>query len=424
MSNFLKSHLEKIFLFLILSIFTFLALIIKEESKVHENNNSTSFSVLSSKKINNQKYYAVNTSSSLMPGDFLYYELVDEKETFNTEVLSIYYYRNTKLKIFHKGGVVSGTLRKSFTIDKNWSESRELVNLKTSSETVAVQVSDISLIFGESSIQVEDENLPVSETNILWSTYQRTFDVTADYSISEKPKWTLQRPDRNSSDYDLFTPPVIYIHEGKLTTRVPSVKEEKEDLEPFGLKLISANKTPYPLLLVGWVSSIPYFQLLENESAELPEKIVRNRVIPNTYYKRKLNPKPGQPQLVACDNNDSDAWFVVESFEVQPFKNAKTGGIKPVGIATVKDYISNRPPFKINSLNTDAPAGDFHFTFGVSFPGIPEEKLRFTSVDLGKTYTFSGRDFEITSLDLDSRRVSITKKDPRVPDNISRIFQF
>jgi len=61
MSNFLKSHLEKIFLFLILSIFTFLALIIKEESKVHENNNSTSFSVLSSKKINNQKYYAVNT---------------------------------------------------------------------------------------------------------------------------------------------------------------------------------------------------------------------------------------------------------------------------------------------------------------------------------------------------------------------------
>ena len=147
-------------------------------------------------------------------------------------------------------------------------------------------------------------------------------------------------------------------------------------------------------------------------------------MVPQTNYKRALNPKPGQAKLIPCDSNDTEAWFIVQNFEVLQYKNAKTGGVKPVGIATVQDFISKRPPFKINSLNTDAPAGDYQFKFLVKLPGLPAENLSFSSIDIGKTFTFNGRDYEISQIDLDLRKVLITKKDPRVADNITRTFSF
>ncbi len=424
MSAFSKFHLEKAALFFLIGCFLCLFLIIDAEKHHFESDFNEHTNFLDQTKINSKYYYSIPQQTSLIPGDLIYYKNSENEDYQYFEINEIHYKRGSNLFITAKGNNLEGTLRKDLVLNKDWKSSREPVVLKTSNGNENILISDIDLIVGESSVLPSEDIKSISKSNKIWSTYQRTYSESSLHTIKERPKWTHKKADSNSSDYDLFTPPIIYIHEGKLTTRIPSKEEAKEDIEPFGLELISALKTPYPLLLVGWVGDVPYFQLKEDSLNMSGGKITRNRIVPQTRYKKAINPSPGQSKLIACDANDTEAWFVVENFEVLQYKNSKTGGVKPVGIATVKDFISNRPPFKINSLNTDAPAGDYQFKFSVKFPGISEEQLLFSSADTGKIFTFSGRDFEISQVDLDLNKVMITKKDPRVAENTSRTFAF
>jgi len=423
--NFLnKIHIEKIILLLSSLAFLSLFLFSGPESLPNQTLTKPQKTFLSRVKLNNENYYKVSIPTSLMPGDSIFYKRTEEDSFSSFQILSTYYVRGVNLKIFCEGKVYTGELRKSFSIDTDWKSSREPVILKTSKGNENIITAEIDSITGVASVLPSGDISEIIQDDMVWSIYQRTLTQDNHFSIKDRAKWTETKTDENASNYDLFTPPIIYIHEGKLSTRIPSKEDIKEDIEPFGLEMLSSVKTPYPLLLVGWVGEVPYFQLKEGDSGASGGRILRNRVVPQTKYKRALDPKPGQPKLVPCDSNDTDAWFIIQNFEVLQYKNAKTGGVKPVGIATVQDFISKRPPFKINSLNTDAPAGDYQFNFLVKLPGLPNENFSFSSINIGKTFTFSGRDYEISQIDLDLRKVLITKKDPRVADDITRTFSF
>jgi hypothetical protein len=419
-----KIHIEKILL--LLSSLAFLGLFLFSSPRFlpKQTLSKTKNTFLSRVKLNNENYYKLSIPTSLMPGDSIFYKRAEDDNFSSFQIISTYYVRGVDLKIFCEGNVYTGELRKSFSMDTDWKSSREPVILKTSKGNENIVTADIDSIAGVASVLPSGDLSEMVQDGTIWSIYQRTLSQDNHFSIKDRVKWTETKTEENASKYDLFTPPIIYIHEGKLSTRIPSKEKAKEDIEPFGLEMVSSVKTPYPLLLVGWVGEVPYFQLLEDDSGGLGGRILRNRVVPQTKYKRALDPKPGQSKLVPCDSNDTDAWFIVQNFEVLQYKNAKTGGVKPVGIATVQDFISKRPPFKINSLNTDAPAGDYQFNFLVKLPGLPSENLSFSSINIGKTFTFSGRDYEISQIDLDLRKVLITKKDPRVADNITRTFSF
>ena len=152
-----------------------------------------------------------------------------------------------------------------------------------------------------------------------------------------KNKWTRSNSDQNHSGYDLFTPPVIYVHEGMLTTRLPESKEEEAPPESFGLIFKAANRKSYPYRLCSWIGGTPTSRILQLLS---PQHLVGRSVtgLNCTAYKRNENRKPGQPSLIRCGEDDPGRIFIVEHFVVQQHKNPQTGGLRPVGRAVVRDY--------------------------------------------------------------------------------------
>ena len=189
------------------------------------------------------------------------------------------------------------------------------------------------------------------------SFYQRTLNDQYSFGEVDKFKWTNPSTDENSTPYDLFTPPIIYIHNGDLTTRLPEKEVKAEELEPFGLTLTKVSKSEYPLILKSWVGETPYFEDLMSNGSLTLGKAVRNRVELGKPYKRDLSRKPGQPSLIPCDDNDSQKMFIVQHFAVQQYRNPQTGGLRPVGRAMIKDFQLGGNAFEINTLMTKVYAG-------------------------------------------------------------------
>ena len=63
-----------------------------------------------------------------------------------------------------------------------------------------------------------------------------------DNNITQKVRWTTNFSEENSSIYDLFTPPLIYLVDGSLTTSIPSSNDDAVEEEPFGVTLLSFKK--------------------------------------------------------------------------------------------------------------------------------------------------------------------------------------
>ena len=68
--------------------------------------------------------------------------------------------------------------------------------------------------------------------------------------------------EENSSIYDLFTPPLIYLVDGSLTTSIPSSNDDTVEEEPFGVTLLSFKKEIYRFKMSG---CIPYFEDLKTK---------------------------------------------------------------------------------------------------------------------------------------------------------------
>jgi hypothetical protein len=220
----------------------------------------------------------------------------------------------------------------------------------------------------------------------------------------------------------MFTPPIIFIHDGQLTTKLPEKEKEAEEIEPFGLSLVEVTKAEYPFRLKSWVGQTPYFEDLT--VTEASGAGVRNRIEVGKSYKRTLNRKPGQPSLEICDNNDSDKIFVVQYFAVQQYRNPDTGGLKPVGRAMIKDFRIEGAPFEINSLMQKVYAGSLKMTFRASLPGLTSEEFTFDSSDGERVFDFGGRRYQISKIDFENKMIRVVKQDPRSAEDAFQSFSF
>ena len=368
---------------------------------------------------NKISFLSLDNNFDLMPGEFIYHRFSDGEEWQSIKILSSYYLRNAEVEIILSDGKkLSASLKQNLQLSQNWKGMPNTLALRIGRETIVVPFNNIERIIGLCELEVGnlgDLNLHDAEISF----YQRNqFPLQDDIF---KNKWTRSNSDQNHSGYDLFTPPVIYVHEGMLTTRLPESKEEEAPPESFGLILKAANRKSYPYRLCSWIGGTPYFEDLATFESTTSSRPVRNRIEPGTAYKRNENRKPGQPSLIRCGEDDPGRIFIVEHFVVQQHKNPQTGGLRPVGRAMVRDY-KIPEPFEINSLMKEVFAGDVTFTLEVDLPGYEGQIIEFSSNDENKLFNVGGREYQISKIDLKEKFINILKKDPRQTELIQKSF--
>ena len=104
------------------------------------------------------------------------------------------------------------------------------------------KISDILKIKGKLWLSIDAELDDLNDKTNTPSFYQKTIVAQPDNFIQEKVKWLSPGNDGNISTYDLFTPPIIYIHDGELTAKLPEAQTEDDVAEPFGITLIGITK--------------------------------------------------------------------------------------------------------------------------------------------------------------------------------------
>ena len=416
-------HIEKFILLLSLVVLIVLFILLSNPSS-QLSSISSSNQIFSLKTKNGKSYFSLNRETSLVPGDFIHLTKNEDNNWSPYEIKSILLLARQKIQLSTSSGIVSGTTRQDVILEKNWKNAHGIIALRDGKKVFNIQYNEILRITGTLWLLTDIDSKTIKNNQNQISFYQRTLPDENFFTEIDKLKWTNPTSDENSTPYDLFTPPIIYIHDGDLTTRLPEKEVKTEVLEPFGLTLTKVSKSEYPLILKSWVGETPYFEdLMSNGSSNLG-KVVRNRVELGKAYKRDLLRKPGQPSLVQCDDNDSQKMFIVQHFVVQQYRNPQTGGLRPVGRAMIKDFQLGGNAFEINTLMTKVFAGNYTFHFLANLPNLSPQEFSFESTSVDSTFDYGGRAYRFSSANYEDNSLVVTKEDPRQAEIFTKTFSF
>ena len=412
MKNFLNSSYDKLF-FLITIIFlilvTFYTFLISEESVEVT---STNFDIKDNwTRSPDGYYYESDIPMSLMPGNKISF-FVNKDNDHNlthANIVRIDFKRRSSLVVHLKDGTQFDATVKSkegLTLNLNWSKSNQLILLDDGNKIRSIPSRNIVRIVGKPKYFIEkDEDLrnlikfPVSffQHNPKKSYTEFTPKITP---------WSQLNRDSNESIYDLFTPPLIYIIDGKLTTTLPEAEIEEEK-EKFGATLLNFVKKPYRFRLSSWIGNNPYL-----EDTYLSQKLgipVRKRLEVNRSYKLVESVKRGQSSLVVVDSNSSEKLITLKYFAVQQVPQ-KTGGVKPVGRALVIDHSVKEEPFELNSIMKEVDLGQFEVTLSLELDDKEKLSVSLNEKDEGREIEYYGRKFKILKWDTSRKSLVISKQ--------------
>jgi hypothetical protein len=425
MKSWFADNYEKIILLSAVS-FIILQIFITSGHKFIKITSSNQYSQFKIIELRDETFIEPSKSTSVLPGSSMYYKNLDSSEWSEEKIKNIHLIKRQKILLLTTDNrEIEGTLVGDFSLNENWQTSAESLAIRQQRDTIFVPVKKIDKITTLQRIKIAENLKDLDWNNQEISLFQRLNLKSSNVEpLPGKPKWTGSNPDSNSTKYDLFTPPIIYLDDGKLTARLPEKEKPQELKEPFGLKLLSAKKAPYFLKLASWVGTVPYFEDRKAKLSESSTKFTRNRLEVGKFYKRDLNRKSGQPSLIECDESDPNRLLQVEHFIVQQLKNAKTGGLRLVGRSLIRDYVLGGEPFEINSIMEDVFAGDYTFVLAFNLPGQDEQILELSSKEEGRIFSFAGRSYQVVEIDLKSNHLTIVKKDPRVLEDVEKRFQF
>ena len=295
--------------------------------------------------------------NDLMPSNFIFYQ-VDDNNFSRIEISKLIFKRRSDVTIhLISGQVFKGTVKpkEGVIISKNWKNTNTPVLLDIDGQVTPIQRRNIKKIIGTPKYVLSDS----ADLTVLRSKqpyfYQRG-EISFSSKNRKRPVWDEIPADRNSTIYELFTPPLIYIIDNELTATLPEAPVEEKEKEPFGAFITSFIQKPYRFRLTSWIGNSPYI-----EDIKLTEKFgrpVRNRLEVNSSYRLVENPKPGRPSLELIDSNSSEKFLTLKYFTVQNVTQ-KNGGIKPVGRALIEDHSLRMKPFEINSIMEDVFLGQF-----------------------------------------------------------------
>ena len=415
-------HIEKFSLVLALCLVVLSFFLFSSYSAKSENNNYKN-DLFESKKRSGTEYFIFRKEISIMPGELLSFYNEESELAESYEVQNILIPSRQEIEIITEDKKIKGTSRQEVIFEKNWRSLPGVFSIRQNKETIQVKLSDVVGIRGKLWLYIDANLRTLNDEDLTVSFYQKTTRAQTEAHLPERLKWINSGTEENQSAYDLFTPPIIYIHNGELTTRLPEKEVEEEKIEPFGLSLVGVTKSEYPLRLKSWVGNTPYFEDLATIE-DGTGKIIRNRIEVGKPHKRVEDRKPGQQSFEICDSNDTDKIFTVQYFAVQQYRNPETGGLKPVGRAMIQDHKLGGKPFEINTLMKGVYAGNMTFNFMASLPGLDPKEFSFSSSDSLATLEYGGRKYLVSEIDLESKTLRVTKQDPRLEEDSYQTFSF
>ena len=296
--------------------------------------------------------------------------------------------------------------KEGITLDEDWSMSNQAIVIDTNDGPKTIQQKQISKVIGEAKYYLSKDEELKKFKSLKTFFYQRNKLKKKFPQNLSRSLWQEVERDQNESLYDLFTPPLIYIIDGKLTTTLPeaTVEEEKED---FGVTVSSFSSMPYRFRLSSWIGNNPYFE--DTVLSKSFGRTIRTRLDVNASYKLAVSPKPGQPSLVATTYDDPDKFLTLKFFTTQNVKQ-KTGGIRPVGRALVEDKSVKDEAFEINSLMDEVYLGQFMMKLKILLKDKEALDLELTERDAGREIDYYGKKYKIISFDTDRRSIKISKQ--------------
>ena len=382
-----------------------------------EQNNKESFLKSPSFTIDSfgdQEVLIMLKETQLLPGNIIkLYNLEEDNDFISFEVKKVIFSKRSKVSItLNKGKLLKGRLLNptSTILSEGWQKIRTPISFETNEGTKSLSYKEIEFIRGNQKIILDRPIGDINPNNYLISVYQSKAAFIVDSNRTTKSMWTNSIGDENSSIYDLFTPPIIYLVDGKLTTSLPEAPTEKEKEEDFGLKLTIFNKEEYRLKLASWIGKTPYFEDLEKKVSENSQNNVKNRLEVRIPYKENESYRPGLPSFVKTTLDDENKFLMVDFFTVQQIKDPKTGGVKPVGRALVKDFRNDGKSFEINSLMQKVYSGKFQIMVRFNINGLPVEDVKISESDIGKVFTFGKRNYQVLSIDIENKSLEVEKK--------------
>ena len=410
----IKAHYDKLLLFAVIFIIAIsLILSFFENFDINSEVTSRSSPSFTLSSYEGEQAIELLRQSDLMPDDILKFHNKLSGEVIKSSVSKVVFSRKSRVEVYLnnnkslKGRLLNPT---ETIISENWKKVRTPLPIDTESGVVNLNMRDITKIKGNQKVILVEKIDDMDEIDYSIDTYQNKSNFLTDSNRTEKIRWTNNSSDFNSSIYDLFTPPIIYLVDGELTTSLPEKPEKEVKEEEFGLRLVAFEKEKFRLKLSSWIGQTPYFEDLETKVSPNSNANVKNRIEVKVPYKINPNYRPGLPSLIKTSEDDEDKFFIVEYFTVQDVKDSKTGGSKPVGRALVKDFNSDGNPFEINSRMDEVFTDKFKIHLSFQLEGELPNDIHINDKDAGKSFEFGSRIFEIIEIDLNSKSVEVSKQ--------------
>ena len=362
------------------------------------------------------------TPHGLMPEELV---IIDgaEPEFFNgnfTVETILFPKKDTKVTLLlSDGNIISGILKQSgakpLELTKEWRTESGFLKLRTEDgKDQDFRIAALEQVWGSTVLKIATHNDKgeESEGDFAIQTYQQRGGIVEKSESTSGAKWVeSSSPKDGEPSYDLFTPPVLYVVNGRLETSLPEDAKLEKPPEAFGLRLTAFEKVPYRFRIRSWIGKSPYLEDLRHEFPPSSGRFVRNKLELRVPYKENPNYKPGYGQsLIPTNVEDTNKMVMVDAFVVQQVRDPKTGGVRSVGRVLIKDFRLLVKPFEINSFMDETHAGQYRISVESTSKESVAEKFTFDQNSTNTSFRLSMREYKILKIDLVKSRVNLEKK--------------
>ena len=401
--------ISALLIFVFATVYSFLG-----ESELKNSNESYEGGSLSLNDGSDGLEMSIDLDLNLMPGKYIYFRDGDDNDSTVKAIISkVVYKRKSQMEIrLLDGSVQSGRLdsRENLELDINWKKSNQSIILSGNKKTrpLPIRVSSIVEIIGRGSYYVNGENDFSILRKLKPHFYQKTMR-SRDVETFKSLLWKSSASISLDSVFDVFTPPLIYLFENKLTTTLPKADVPMPESEIFGAEILSFEYVPYRFVLKSWIGNTPYLE--DTKMSSKLGKSVRNRIEIGKFYRYKKKKKIGQPSLVPTLESDQNKSFIMHSFEIKEMQQ-KTGGRQMAGVGEVEHFSLGSKKFLISSASPEAWAGEYEFKIRYKLKNLDAEEILYSQAEIGKSINYHDRIYKIQSVDPAQKKIVISKLIP------------